>query len=104
MSSCYCKKTEGVVFPFEAGASTKLVPRDELRPVGYWAASRLRQSAVRKNGDRAYPLPAYKQSFVGYRRSSYRECPTKIRGLVKIAQTSARNGADKRLWRFNHDT
>ena len=45
----------------------------------------------------------YGQSFVGHRRTSHRECPTKIRGLVMIAQTSVRNGADTRLRRFYHD-
>ena len=46
---------------------------------------------------------AYGQSFVGHRRTSYRECPTKIRGLVMIAQTSVRNGTDTCLRRFYHD-
>jgi hypothetical protein len=41
--------------------------------------------------------------FVGHRRTSYRECPTKIRGVVVIAQRSVRNGADTRLRRFYHD-
>jgi hypothetical protein len=46
---------------------------------------------------------AHGQSFVGYRRTSYRERPTKIRGLVMIAQTSVRNGTDTRLRRFHND-
>jgi hypothetical protein len=46
---------------------------------------------------------AHGQSFVGYRRTSYHERPTKIRGLVMIAQTSVRNGTDTRLRRFYHD-
>jgi hypothetical protein len=46
---------------------------------------------------------AYGKSFVGHRRTFYRECPTKIRGLVMIAQTSVHNGADTRLRRFYHD-
>jgi len=44
----------------------------------------------------------YGQSFVGHRRTSYRECPTKIRGLVRTAQTSVHNGADTRPRRFYH--
>jgi hypothetical protein len=46
---------------------------------------------------------AYGQLIVGHRRTSYRECPTKIRGLVMIAQTSVRNGTDTRLRRFHND-
>jgi hypothetical protein len=70
---------------------------------------RLRKSeiAVKKNIRRIevefkLEMWVYGQSFVGHRRTSYRECPTKIRGLVKIAQTSVRNGADTRLRRFYH--
>jgi hypothetical protein len=46
---------------------------------------------------------AYGKSFVGHRRTLYRECPIKIRGLVMIAQTCVRNGADTRLRRFYHN-
>ena len=46
---------------------------------------------------------AHGQSFVGHHRTSYGECRTKMQGLVVIAQTSVRNGADTRLRRFYHD-
>ena len=46
---------------------------------------------------------AYGQLILGYRRTSYRECPTQIRGLVAIIQAPVQNWTDTRLRRFYHD-
>jgi hypothetical protein len=48
-------------------------------------------------------MAAYVQLIVGHRRTSYRECPTQIRGLVAIVQAPVQNWTDTRLRRFYHD-